>query len=269
MGLPVRGKIIPTPTRSKATGGIDYEDKVFQTLEEATRAMCGVTVLRGASHTFSNQGHDLTLQVGSRQHGVEVKMDIEAQMGSTSLHYCANSHEFTVVRSDLDPHLVALMRIALGEKVEAFERLFDFLRSETPTQFHQRTVGGFPMTVHRSAWARASGSGLLRPTYVMVDHDASLIEHHYAVKGVHYMQIGGSGLFYLGDNPLDLPVPRLQGAIRVEIRPAPSGSRYDRAQRTKVVAVSLRATARLQCPLTSPYTLDSVVSAKRALLAAA
>jgi len=41
---------------------------------------------------------------------------------------------------------------------------------------------------------------------------------YYATKGVYYIQVGGYGLYHMGQNPANLPVPSLDVTARVRIR---------------------------------------------------
>jgi len=112
-----------------------------------------------------------------------------------------------------------------------------------------------PATVEVGKWVAAKKNGLLKPLNVKIKRSTQFIINHYKKKGVNYIQIGGAGLFYLADNPANLPVPRLDGEINIELRPGRSGSKM-RKDGTKVAGVGLRVQGRLQFDGTSPYTLD-------------
>ena len=45
----------------------------------------------------------------------------------------------------------------------------------------------------------------------------------YGAKDIYYIQIGGKGLYYMAENPANLPVPQFTGEINVEMRPRASG----------------------------------------------
>ena len=70
------------------------------------------------------------------------------------------------------------------------------------------------------------------------------------------MQIGGAGLFYLDENPANLPVPKLEGEIDIELRAGRSGSTLNAAGVRRVSGL-LRAQARLKFKGESPISLDS------------
>ena len=52
----------------------------------------------------------------------------------------------------------------------------------------------------------------------------SVIEELYNSKGTFYIQIKGKGLHYIGSNPLNLPVPKLEGDVTVTLRIARSAT---------------------------------------------
>ena len=48
--------------------------------------------------------------------------------------------------------------------------------------------------------------------------DKTSIWDYYATKGVYYIQVGGYGLYHMGQNPANLPIPALDVSARVRIR---------------------------------------------------
>ena len=55
----------------------------------------------------------------------------------------------------------------------------------------------------------------------------SVIEELYNKKDTYYIQIKGKGLYYIGKNPLNLPVPKLEGDVTVTFRIARSKTDKD------------------------------------------
>jgi hypothetical protein len=104
-------------------------------------------------------------------------------------------------------------------------------------------------------WTTAKVAGLLKPINAKIRKDTEFIANHYKKKGIHYIQIGGAGLFYLSENPANLPIPKLEGSIDIELRAGRSGSKVN-ADGVKVVGGGLRAQGRLKFNGVSPYTLD-------------
>ena len=98
-----------------------------------------------------------------------------------------------------------------------------------------------------------------------VKRNTQFIIDHYKDKGIHYMQIGGAGLFYLDRNPANLPVPKLQGEIDIELRAGRSGSKVNSAG-VPMVGGLLRAQGRLRFSGLSNFTLDNPESVRNLLI---
>ena len=72
--------------------------------------------------------------------------------------------------------------------------------------------------------------------------------------------MGGAGLFYLGKNPLNLPVPEFQGEIQVEMRLGYGGSKlsFPTDPPTPARSAGLRIQGRMLTKNKSSYNLDNV-----------
>jgi len=223
--------------------GFAYEEEVIAVLNSAGLAG-NITSGAGASAAAA----DADMNIGGNIQKIEVKLDGNAQMGGTSLRYNPLTDDaterFVIVSDTVDPDTVSLMEEALTPLIP---RLNDFLEFVGATKF--------PATVTRDKWVEAKQLGLLRPLNVKIKRTTNFIINHYRKKGVNYIQIGGSGLFYLADNPANLPIPQLDGEINIELRPGRSGSKT-RKDGTKVVGGGLRVQGRLRFKGKSPFTLD-------------
>ena len=91
------------------------------------------------------------------------------------------------------------------------------------------------------------------------------IVKHYNKKGVYYIQIGGSGLFYMGKNPLKLPVPELKADIQIEMRLGYGGGKlsFPTDPPTPARSAGLRLIGRLLTRGKSPYSLDNEEDVKK------
>lgn len=219
--------------------GFKYEEEVVSTLVESGFAG-NITEGAGASSAHA----DADIVVAGEKYLVEVKKDLYAQMGGTSIRYVNGSFEPVGV-AVADEETYQLILSALEPKREAIEHLLDGLG-----------VASFPSSCEKKVWNAARSKGLLKPVNTKVRRDTSFLVDHYSKKGVDYIQIGGAGLFYLKDNPANLPVPQLKGKIDIELRAGRSGSRLN-ADGIPYVGASLRAQGRLKFEGSSPYTLDN------------
>ena len=218
--------------------GFDYENVVIESLKKAGVAG-NIKTGAGASSTAA----DADFIVDGETYLLEVKSDLEAQMGGTSVRY--NDGEFEIVSDAVDKNTASLIISALASKRVPIERLL-------------AAIGGdkFPTTCDKHTWTVAKEKGLLKPINTKVKKNTSFIANHYKNKGIHYVQIGGAGLFYLDDNPAGLPVPKLEGEIDIELRAGRSGSTLNAAGQRRVSGL-LRAQARLKFKGKSPVSLDN------------
>ena len=76
---------------------------------------------------------------------------------------------------------------------------------------------------------------------------------------MYYIQIGGSGLFYMGKNPFNLPVPELSAKFRIEMRLGYSGTKstFPTTPPTEARGAGLRLQGRMLTKVKSPYSLDN------------
>jgi len=225
------------------TGGFKYEQRVVDTLV-STGLSGNITESAGASST----GSDADIVVNGKSYLVEVKQTSKAQMGGTSLAFDGAFRAIgDAVSAETEEELCSKMEF----KRQSLQELLDFVGATS-----------FPFCCKKEVWEEAREKGLLIPINSKIKSDAEFICNHYRNKGVHYIQIGGSGLFHMGENPANLPVPKLEGDINLEVRAGRSGSRKLK-DGTKVVPVGLRVQGRLQFNPESAYTLDDEESIQK------
>jgi hypothetical protein len=179
---------------------------------------------------------------------VEVKKDDGAQMGGTSARYIDG--EFAMAGDAVDSDTQEMIIAALDSRREAIESFLGRVGAEQ-----------FPLSCPKNVWTEAKTEGLLKPINAKIRKHTDFIVDHYNKKGINYIQIGGAGLFYLGENPANLPIPKLEGEIDIELRAGRSGSKVN-AQGVAMVGGGLRAQGRLKFKGSSPYTLDDPESIK-------
>ena len=229
---------------SNNTGGFEYEEKVLNCLKQSK--ISGNIVSSAGS---DSKNPDADFVVGGQNYLLEIKKDDSAQMGGTSVQY--SDGEFTLVSKHVD----ALTKSALLAELDAKKSSIDkMLKDLNCTQF--------PLTCNKDSWTDAKNKGLLKPINGVVKRDLQFLVDHYKSKGVHYIQIGDSGLFYLDENPANLPIPKLEGEMNIEIRAGRSGS-YRVSTGAKMVSGGLRVQGRLKVKQTSPFTLDNLSSVKK------
>lgn len=241
-------------------GGLKYEKDIIKTLITASNRISNLKVLdqdqRGG---FDNTTPDITVLVNNELVHIEVKKNNKAQFGGTSIRYSVYTDEISYPNLILDTKSASLAETLIRERAKCFQDFIDFVKRCKPVSYHE-TIDGFPCACAKESWTAARRAGLLIPLNSVIRQDISFIARHYAAKGVDYIQIGKSGLFYLNDNKLNLPISKLDGEIDVEIRSGRSGSRERQWEgyHIKTVGGGIRMQARLKFSPRSDYSLDNV-----------
>jgi len=226
------------------TGGYDYEKRVVEALVHS-----GYSGEIAEPAGASSVGADADMMIQGKRYLVEIKQDAKAQMGGTSLSY--DEEGFGFIGSSVASDTASAVLTEMNCRQSAVQRLLESVGAES-----------FPLACDKQTWNKAKEEGLLKPVNAVVKRNTDFICDHYTNKGVHYIQIGDSGLFHLGENPANLPVPKLEGEINLEVRAGRSGSRK-RKDGTEVVSGGLRVQGRLQFNGKSDFTLDDISSIEK------
>lgn len=243
--------------------GLDYELKIYKAIQQS-----GVDFFKPGDKPaagFSNVGAgDIEGTLNGKAFNIEVKLSADDQMGGGSFNYDMRTKKFTAAKK-MDPADEELLLAAVQQKTKALDAYIMAARKLEPVKYHQG-ISGIPIKVSKKGRDELKAQGLLKDINTKVITDASFIEKHYNKKGVYYIQIGGSGLFYLGSNPFKLPIPRLKGEIQVEIRLAYSGTKGKFPDGTETRTAGLRFQGRLRTKGNSPHTIDTVKGIQKLFL---
>jgi hypothetical protein len=158
----------------------------------------------------------------------------------------------------VDPADVEMILDAAKAKIPAVNAYIDEL------MFRGVDAQGFPQGgISTKIRDSMTNDGLSRAVNTVVKGSARYIIDHYNKKGVYYIQIGGAGLFYLGTNTFELPVPPFEGDAQIEMRIKYAGATPNSQgvkspnRRAEWVAIG-----RLMTRVKSSYSLDDVGSIK-------
>lgn len=245
-------------------GGIEYENQILSILQPLQSTGL-IKILNESSAGFSAHGADLELELKGQPFNVEVKKDLSAQMGGGIIDYDLESNQLTPKGKLLATDELILQEILqLAEtKTPAIDAYINYIKTLDPKFEQYNPKAGIPVKAHVKHRDQAKKAGLLKAINGIITTDTSFMEQHYNAKNTYYIQIGKAGLFYMGSNPNNLPVPRLEGKINVEFRLGYSGTKHGNEGTYR--AANLRAQARIKSKLSSPYTLDDVKSIKKLL----
>ncbi len=243
---------------SESPISMGYEKSILRAIKSAG-AQGNITRVTGDDATLP----DADIKIDDVIYAVEVKLNDRAQMGGGSVGWDTSGGFFPTgkphAQEEVKP-IVDILNDDSGDLVAAIEAFIEFLNKKGKKV--AKLVTGFPMHGFLvTAWDEATAKGLLKPLNRMIENDVSFVFRHYAKKNVSYIQIGGRGLFYLADNPANLPVPQLSGRTILEFRAARSGSHGTPTG----ASGQFRVQARLKPEGHSPYTLDDPESVRQLL----
>ena len=249
-------------TESVGAKGLAYEKKVFDAMKSA--GIEGLDVGSKPGRGFSNQGAgDIEASYDGKPFNIEIKASAKDQMGGTSFRYNMANKTFTPAK-EMDPDDLDLFLPIMKEKAKDIDAYIKASHKIEPVEFHKNN-SGVPIKVSIAARAELKKRGLTAKIATNIKAPSSFIVKHYNKKGVYYIQIGGAGLFYMGSNPLKLPVPELIGEIQVELGLRFAGSKlsFPTDPPTPARSAGLRIQGRLLTKSKSPYTLDSIADIKK------
>lgn len=248
---------------SVGQGGLDYELKVFNAVKAANIPKLNPGD-KPTTAGFSNQGAgDLEASYQGKPFNIEIKASAKDQMGGGSFQYDFATKQFTPVK-DMDPEDLDLLMAAAKEKTTALDNYIKAARKLEPVEYH-KNISGVPIKVSKEGRNELKKAGLLKDINKNVKTGVRFITRHYNKKGVYYIQIGGAGLFYMGKNPLKLPIPELKAEIQIEMRLGFGGGKlsFPTDPPTEARSAGLRVIGRLLTKGKSPYSLDNADDIKK------
>tara|TARA_R110000851_G_scaffold94190_1_gene204903 strand:- start:129 stop:935 length:807 start_codon:yes stop_codon:yes gene_type:complete len=247
--------------------GLAYELEVFTAMKNANIKDLNVGDIPGRG--FSNQGAgDIEATYKGKEFNIEIKLDKNAQMGGTSIRIDTANNTHTLVKPDaVEDDAIPFFIEAARKQDKPLKDWVNFIRKQEPVDFHKKIPYTIPFgSVTRDAWGAAQKAGYLANMNAIQSFDsAKTIAKAYNRKNVYYIQIGKAGLFYLGSNPLKLPIPQFNGTINIEFRLGPSGSKKRKwnDETLRVVGAGYRCQGRFKTNLKSKYSLDDPKSIQK------
>ena len=90
--------------------------------------------------------------------------------------------------------------------------------------------------INKDIWEQLQKKGLLRKARANITLSTDIVKEIYNKKNppVYYIQIKGKGLFYMGKNPFNLPIPELSGEVEVEVGLNTPGTIYRQVKGKKI-----------------------------------
>jgi hypothetical protein len=235
--------------------GFTYEKTVLEAIKIA-----GISGLIENTAGANSNAPDADFCIDDQIYNLEIKLDDLAQMGGSSIMFDKQSDEFRLVSSVPDEINGALLE-AISSKKNELCNLLEYIRYE---ERNLTIAQKFPFSCSKETWEMAQQKNLL--VNVKVPTTIDFLRHHLLKKNIHYIQIGGMGLYHVESNPANLPTEQLQGNFTVEIRTGRSGSKMH-PRGFKTVTGAIRAQGRLN--ILNPkarYSMDDSLSIQQMLV---
>lgn len=202
------------------------------------------------SETVSS-GDDLVLFFKGKRLPIEIKKSYHAQYGNSSFSHTIGTMDFEPIQ-DIDDDSFDTIQLLIGvlkDNVKTIDKLYLDIKKNSPpgSEFKMKFSDTVPLIGYQKVLNKSLPSENIGNT---------LVARHYNSKGVFYIQIGGTGFFHIGSDPLKLGVPELKEDFITEIRIKSSGKKVIGG--TEKVTIQIVASGRLiRKPTPSIVTLDS------------
>ena len=252
--------------------GLDYELEVHSAMKKAKIPALDSGEIPGKG--FSNVGAgDIEALYNGKSFNIEIKSSIKDQMGGGSLRYDRPLKEFipsAKLAASTEPDDLAILIDAAKLKLPDINKYLDFLKTQNPKKIHaEYAKAGVPFVASLDARQAAVAGGYQKAVQSYIKLGSRYITNLYNGKNVYYIQIGRAGLFYMGKNPLNLPVPAFQGEINVEFRIGYAGDTKGSISRSfskkagseeiiQARRAELRCIGRMITKSKSKYSLDNI-----------
>ncbi len=239
-----------------------YELEIHQAIRKASKdpALKGIVTIAqknpSRADTLSSFSPDVEFKFNGKRVPVEIKLNYKAQIGYLSFSHEIGTDEFTPITKYTEDaeDAVALVSEVLSQQKDKIAEFHELVKKYTPNKFKDSIPNRYSFTAPEVAIDKATAKMTLQ--FPTISVDPKVIAGHYNKKGVYYVQIGGSGLYYIGKDILNLGVPELIQETTIESRIKSGGSKMSGGISKKTV--QLMATGRISKPKQSPYSLDDV-----------
>ena len=196
--------------------GIAYEKVVYKNAEGITSPIFKVT----GTQTEKGKAPDIQFEIAGQ------KFDIETKLSNPQYSSVNGTYNF----EDLVFNYSSTSLAAMGSefKIEA-DKLLEKAKPALKNYYDKAKELGVNLKTSGTSMPRVvfdqlgrKGFNLQTEITQRVQLDEKIIEELYNSKGVYYIQIKGKGLYYMGENPLNLPIPKLEGDVTLTLRIARS-----------------------------------------------
>lgn len=208
-------------------------------------------------------------------HPLEIKYTTNSFLYSGGIRYDMETGQFSPSdrgKESADAEKMKMFKFVanymphLNDLKPRFNKIISYIISNMPSEANERKKisKGFPIQSTDAIWNKLIANDL-----TTIGSEAKLLNmdifsmFYTKLKNVNYIQIGGHGLFYLINNPANLPIPKLEGNIQLELKWKTGGLKKDRKIPTRTIGIEI--IGRFKNINQSQYTMDDPESIKNML----
>ncbi len=188
--------------------GFIYETKIHKALKAKNLVPSGFTPAGSDANA-----PDAMFLSGGKDNKLEIKLDLKADYGQGSLTYNFKTKQWGLG----------------GAKTASAQEMRDLLNAVGILKFVKQSWGSKGAPNKGQISSKSFTQDMVKSDYARFK-DAFLpintraLWNYYATKKTYYIQVGGYGLYYMKENPANLPIPQFNPNLRIRIRVKRGGS---------------------------------------------
>ena len=198
--------------RVNTNRGIAYERVIYSNAAGVKNPLFKII----GKQTEKGGAADIQFEIAGKRFDVEAKLE-NPQYSSINGQYNFNNKVFT---NSKNTKISEGLQITLDNILEKAKPALDKYKQRAAELGVNLETSGSKMPINIFNQLKEEGLQNNITTREVVSQ--SVIEELYNKKNQYYIQIKGKGLYYIGKNPLNLPVPKLEGDVTVTFRIARS-----------------------------------------------
>jgi len=233
--------------------GIAYEKVIYKVGRSAQKIIAGWKIEGQQTEKGEGRDFDIRAKIWGFDFNVEAKLE-KAIYGSANgiYNFVKNTFDYSPASEKMrkeNPELAA----KLDKLVEKSKRkLDDFKRIAKALGVDLKRSG---VVMDRDVY-----DNLIRETSTVFGKEKITgddLAAIYNAKGVYYIQVKGEGLYYLGENPLGLPVPKFEGTAELSMRIKAGTVKVEGAPNDRRITIVMDPTNFNRTGPKSDFTIDT------------
>tara|TARA_R100000329_G_scaffold151132_1_gene146041 strand:+ start:656 stop:6319 length:5664 start_codon:yes stop_codon:yes gene_type:complete len=198
--------------RVNTNRGIAYERVIYSNAANVKNPLFKII----GEQTEKGGAADIQFEIAGKRFDVEAKLE-SPQYSSINGQYNFNNKVFT---NSKNTKISEGLQITLDNILEKAKPALDKYKQRATELGVNLETSGSKMPI--DIFNQLKEEGLQNNITTREVVSQSVIEELYNKKDQYYIQIKGKGLYYIGKNPLNLPVPKLEGDVTITFRIARS-----------------------------------------------